>query len=89
MSDTFVLGVTREALLLAVSVGGPILAVSLAIGVFMGILQAATQVSEPTLSFVPKALAIAATVVVAGPWMLTRLTDFTGRLFRLLPTLTR
>lgn len=72
MADTFM-----TALLLA----GPPLLISLIVGLAVAILQAATQVHEQTLTFVPKLVAIGVTLIVLGPWMIETMNDFTLRLF--------
>jgi flagellar biosynthetic protein FliQ len=65
----YILTVTRQALLLVLVLSGPILLVSLAVGIVFGILQAATQVQEHTLSFVPKLLAVAAVLALTAGWL--------------------
>ena len=66
---------------------GPVLGVALAVGLVIGILQAATSINEQTLSFVPKLVAIFVTLVLAGPWMITILTDFMRRLIESIPSM--
>lgn len=68
-------------------VAGPVLAVTLIIGLVISILQVATQVQEMTLSFVPKLLAAALLMIMLGPWMIGRITDFARGLYLLIPTL--
>ena len=87
MSPEQVLTLAREALLLTLMLAAPLLIASLAVGVLVGLFQAATQINEMTLSFIPKLMALAAVVVVAGPWMLQTLTDYTRRLFESIPGL--
>ena len=65
----------------------PLLLVALALGLLVGIFQAATQINEMTLSFIPKLLGMAATVVIAGPWMLKVMMDYTRELFESIPGL--
>lgn len=77
----------RDALELALLLAAPLLLVSLAVGVLVGIFQAATQINEMTLSFIPKIVAMAAVLVVTGPWMLRLLTEYTRRLFENIPSL--
>jgi flagellar biosynthetic protein FliQ len=62
------------------------LAVALAVGLLVSLLQAITQINEATLAFVPKALALAVTMILLGPFMLSTLTDFTHLLFDRLVT---
>jgi flagellar biosynthetic protein FliQ len=79
----------HQAMSAALTVALPILVVSLLVGVAVSIFQAVTQISEMTLTFVPKLLGVALVLVLAGPWMLHRLLDFTVRMFALLPQLGR
>ena len=65
----------------------PMLGVALLVGLVIGVFQAATQINEMTLSFIPKLLAVAAALLVAGPWMLGLLVDYTQRLFTSIPGL--
>ncbi len=78
---------TAETLYLVLLVSGPPLLVALAIGLVVGLLQAVTQVQEQTLSFVPKLVAVATVLVVAGGWMGGQLLRFTDRLWRAIPEL--
>jgi flagellar biosynthetic protein FliQ len=64
----------------------PMLLASLVIGLLVSILQAATQINEMTLTFIPKLLAMVATLVIAGPWMITFFVDFMRRLYESIPT---
>jgi flagellar biosynthesis protein FliQ len=65
----------------------PMLLVGLVIGILVGIFQAATQINEMTLSFIPKLLGIATTLVIAGPWMLKQLIGYTRLLIESIPSL--
>lgn len=76
-----VMDAAREALWITALLAAPPLLVALGVGLVVGIFQAATQVNESTLSFIPKLLAMGLTFVVAGPWMLGLLTDWTARVF--------
>jgi flagellar biosynthetic protein FliQ len=87
MRPETVLEIGREALWLAVLLSGPILGVALAIGLAIGVIQAATQIQEMTLSFIPKLGAVAAVIFLAGPWMLGLIVTFTQRLFFEIPGL--
>lgn len=69
----------RQALEMMLIIATPVLGVALAIGLLVSVLQAVTQINEATLSFLPKLLAIAMTLVLLGPWMLTLLTDYLQR----------
>ncbi len=70
----------RETMLVVLKLGGPILLAALAVGVVMSLVQAVTQINEATLAFVPKALVIVAALVLAGPFMLSTMTDYTRSL---------
>ena len=69
MGPETVLTVGRDALWLAVLLAGPLLLAALGVGLLIGIFQAATQIQEMTLSFIPKLLALVVALFVAGPWM--------------------
>jgi flagellar biosynthesis protein FliQ len=65
----------------------PMLLVALVVGLLVGIFQAATQINEMTLSFIPKLVAMAATLAIAGPWMLKLIVNYTRELFESIPGL--
>jgi len=81
MADTNIAELMREAMLVVLKLGGPPLLVGLAVGLVVSLLQTITQISESTLAFVPKVLALFATLFLLGPFMLSTLTDYTHRLF--------
>jgi flagellar biosynthesis protein FliQ len=87
VTDTQVLQIAVQAMTVAAKLCAPILLVSLGIGLAISLVQAVTQIQEPTLTFVPKLLAVAVVVVFAGSWMLQTLMDFTRELFELIPQL--
>ncbi len=89
MSPAQVLEISRHALTLLILLAAPLLLAALAVGLIVGMLQAATQVNELTLSFIPKLLAMALVLLIAGPWMLHILVDYTRQLIVSLPTLMR
>ncbi len=70
----------RETMLVVLKLGGPVLLAALAVGVVMSLVQAVTQINEATLAFVPKALVIVAALMLAGPFMLSTMTDYTRSL---------
>jgi flagellar biosynthetic protein FliQ len=76
-----------QAIQVTLLVGAPLLLVALLVGLFISIFQAATQINEATLSFIPKLLAVFATLVVAGPWMLSQMVDYIRRLYSAIPQL--
>jgi flagellar biosynthetic protein FliQ len=82
-----VMTIAQRALEMTLMLAAPLLLVALAVGLLVGIFQAATQINEMTLSFIPKLLAIAATLLIAGPWMLKMVVDYTRDLFQSLPQL--
>jgi flagellar biosynthesis protein FliQ len=81
MSGGDVGSVLQRALYVTLMVGGPIVLVSMAVGLTISIFQAATQINEATLTFVPKLLLVALVLMMLGPSMATQLTDFTRYVF--------
>jgi flagellar biosynthetic protein FliQ len=77
--------VGQQALWMLLMVAAPILGVILVVGVVISVLQAATQINEATLSFVPKILAAMATLALAGPWMVTQLVEYIQRVLQSIP----
>lgn len=84
MSISLVMEVMQAAVGAAIKVGAPILTVSLAIGLVIAIFQAATQIHEQTLTFVPKLFVIAIMLIILGSWMLEVMSDFTYYIFDLM-----
>jgi flagellar biosynthetic protein FliQ len=76
-----------QAMTVALKLSGPFLVAGLVVGLLVSIFQAATQIQEVTLTFVPKMIAVAAVIVIAGPWMLDQLVLYTADLYRTIPTL--
>jgi flagellar biosynthesis protein FliQ len=76
MDSTQVLAAGQQGLWLLLSVSAPVLLVVLLVGLVVSVFQAATQINEATLSFVPKIVAAVAVLAVAGPWMLATLVDY-------------
>ena len=74
-------------LLMLLMVSAPMLVVILVVGVLVSIFQAATQINEMTLSFIPKLLITVLVMVLAGPWMITLVTDYTRRVMEAIPSL--
>lgn len=85
MTPTTVIEIGRQALETALMISAPLFLAALATGLLISIFQAATQINEATLSFVPKLVMIFLTLIVAGPWMLTVITDYMRRLFGAIP----
>jgi flagellar biosynthetic protein FliQ len=80
-----VVKLAMDALMLALKVGMPLLLAGLVVGLLVSVFQAVTQIQEMTLSFIPKILAVAVVLIVAGPWMLNQLVGYTGDLYRSIP----
>ena len=87
MSDHAVINIAVQSILLATKLAAPILGISLAIGLFIGLLQSATQIQEQTLTFVPKLAGVAIVILLAGHWMLGETIAFTHSLFNMIPQL--
>jgi flagellar biosynthetic protein FliQ len=87
MTPESVITIGRQAVEITLLVSAPLLLSALAVGLVVSIFQAATQINEMTLSFIPKLLVMFVVLVVAGPWMLNLLMDYTRRLFTSIPGL--
>ncbi len=85
MTPTTVIEIGRNALEIMLLISAPLFIAALVTGLLVSIFQAATQINEATLSFVPKLLVIFTTLVIAGPWMLTIMTDYMRRLYESIP----
>ena len=87
MSPETVVTVGRQALEVTLMLAAPLLLTALAVGLIVGIFQAATQINEMTLSFIPKLLAMAAVLAITGPWMIKSLVEYTRSLIESIPGL--
>lgn len=87
MDSQFVLTAGQQAMVTLLIVSAPLLAVVLAVGLVVSIVQAITQIHEATLAFVPKLLAAVAVLVLAGPWMLGSLVEYIRRTLQAIPSL--
>lgn len=87
MSPDSVMSLGRQAMEVTLLVSAPLLLVALAIGLIVSIFQAATQINETTLSFIPKLVGIFITLIVAGPWMLAVLGDYMRQMFTSIATM--
>lgn len=85
MTPTAVIDIGRGALELTLLISAPLFIAALVTGLVVSIFQAATQINEATLSFVPKLVAIFLTLILAGPWMITMMTDYMQRLYASIP----
>lgn len=81
MNDLWILDLGAKGLKTMLLVGGPLLLVSLVVGLAVSIFQALTQINEATLSFIPKILAIAGALLLLGPWILRVLASFTTEIY--------
>jgi flagellar biosynthetic protein FliQ len=87
MTDAGVLELAQRAVAIALMICAPVLGLGLLVGLVVSVFQAATQIQEATLTFVPKILAVAAGLVFFGPWMLRSMVTFTTKLLVGLPNL--
>ena len=84
MNEQMIMGIISKTLSVALMVGGPILILSLVVGLLVSIFQAATQIQEQTLTFVPKLITIAAILLVGGSWMLNKFVIFTQQIMNMI-----
>ena len=87
MPPTTVIEIGRNALEITLMISVPLFIAALVTGLIVSIFQAATQINEATLSFVPKLVVIFITMIVAGPWMITMMTDYMRRLYESIPAM--
>ncbi len=87
MTDTVVVQIGLQTMLATAKVAAPILVTALAVGLLIGLLQSVTQIQEVTLTFVPKFVAVAVVILLAGNWMLGELVAFTQDMYRMVPEL--
>ena len=87
MTDETVMTMTYQAMKMVLIIAGPLLLVTLAVGLIVAVFQAATQINEMTLSFIPKLLAVAVTLVLLGPWLIGTMTDYIRQILGQLPGL--
>jgi flagellar biosynthetic protein FliQ len=85
MTPETVISIGERALVITTMISAPLLLAALVAGVVIGMLQAATQINETTLSFIPKLLTLVATIFATGHWMLQTLIDYTRSLFESIP----
>lgn len=89
MNDVTVLDLGHKAILLTLMLCGPMLIIGMVVGLVVSVFQAATQIHESTMTFVPKIVAVIVVVVVGGPWMLTQITTFTTNLLTNIPNMVK
>jgi flagellar biosynthesis protein FliQ len=87
MTEQFTIDVAKNAFMIALEIGGPLLASSLVVGMLVSVFQAVTQINEQTLSFVPKILVVAGALALLGPWMAITLIAYITSAFNSLPLL--
>ncbi|MCX7658462.1 MAG: flagellar biosynthesis protein FliQ [Oscillospiraceae bacterium] len=84
MSQDQVLSIFKEALWVTLQVAGPVLIISIIVGLVISVIQAATQIHEQTLTFVPKLIAIALVLLLTGTWVINVMNDFTKHIFEVI-----
>lgn len=87
MDAASVLDLAQSALIVAAKLGAPVLITALVVGFAISLIQSITQIQEVTLSFVPKAVAVAIALIVCGQWMIAEIVTFTTDLFNRIPDL--
>jgi len=87
MTAETVMSMTYQAMKIALAMAGPLLLITLVVGLLISIFQAATQINEMTLAFIPKLLAICGGLVLLGPWLLGLMTDYLRQLIEQIPML--
>ena len=89
MTPEFVIGFARQSIELALQIAMPMLGIGLAVGVVVSVIQAATQIQEQTLTFIPKVLSIFIALLLAFPWIMDKMISFTENLFLNIPNYVR
>lgn len=87
MTPEMVMGLAYQGMQVSLWLAGPLLLVALGSGLLVSLFQAATQINEMTLSFIPKILAVFGVLVLTGPWLLKRILDFTREIFTGFPAM--
>ena len=87
MTPESVMTIGQHAIQIAILLAAPVLLAALVTGLFVSVFQAATQINEMTLAFIPKLVGVFAALALTGPWMLALLTDYVRRLFSNIPAL--
>ncbi|SMF24851.1 flagellar biosynthesis protein FliQ [Desulfovibrio gilichinskyi] len=89
MTPEFVIGFARQSIELSLTLALPMLGVGLVVGIFVSVIQAATQIQEMTLTFVPKIVSMFIALLIAFPWIMDKMIDFTRNIFINLPNYIR
>lgn len=87
MSESYVVSILKDGLTTVITVAGPVLVISLVIGLVISIFQATTQIQEQTLTFVPKIIAVFVSIIILGAWMIHTVVSFAQRMFDAIPGL--
>lgn len=87
MTPELVTTIGQQAMWVTMLIAGPLLLSALAVGLLVGMFQAATQINEMTMSFIPKLMVLVAVLVIAGPWMLSVIVNYTRQLIEQIPSL--
>jgi flagellar biosynthetic protein FliQ len=87
MTPETIMALAQHALTVTTMLAAPMLIAALVAGLAIGMVQAATQINEMTLSFIPKLLVLVATLFIAGPWMLKLIVSYTRQLYESIPSL--
>ena len=87
MTDTTIIEIATQAMIVALKLSAPLLLTALCVGFVISLFQSMTQIQEFTLSFVPKVIGVGVALLISGNWMLQTMIDFTNDLFETLPTL--
>ena len=86
MTEDTILQIFKDAMIVTFKIAGPLLIISMIVGLVIAIIQAATQVHEQTLTFAPKVIAVALALLALGPWMTNEVIDFMNYIFELMAT---
>jgi len=89
MNEQYIIDVASGAIWLTIKIAAPALLTALIVGIIISVIQAATQVQEQTVSFVPKIIAIAGAMIVTAPWILQQFIFYTKNLIQSIPNITR
>jgi flagellar biosynthesis protein FliQ len=89
MDPTVAIDIGKQALWITLIISGPLLVVGLIVGLFIGVIQAVTQIHEMTLTFIPKILAVVGVFLALLPWMTIKMMDYMVNLFNMIPTINR
>ena len=87
MNTSALMDIGSLAMMTAAKLAAPVLITALAVGFLISLFQSVTQIQEPTLAFVPKAVAVGVVLLISGHWMITEMVDFTNALFAKIPAL--